>query len=39
MKLNAGLPTFSEDYGYIQIFVDYLKQLFDMIKDLLGSMK
>lgn len=26
--------TNKDDYGYIQVFIDYLKQLFDMIMKL-----
>lgn len=36
MKSNSGL-TYDNDYAYIQVFIDYLKQILDMIKDLFSG--
>ncbi len=29
--------TWDSDYAYIQVFIDFLKQIIDMIKGLLGG--
>lgn len=36
--LASGSIDASHDYGYIQVFIDYLKQIVEIIKDIFASL-
>lgn len=34
---NSGVGTWDNDYAYIQVFIEFLKEIIDIIKDLFSG--
>lgn len=34
---NSGVGTWDNDYAYIQVFIDFLKEIIEIIKDLFSG--